>query len=336
MDQILTQLSSSLSKAETLDQLVRPMLEMLNTITGMESTYLTDIDLEQDSQQIRFARNSGELLIAEGLTVAWQDTLCKRALGSGRLSCTTVPLQWGDSQAAMQLQIQSYISAPINNGEGELIGTLCAASIHSHDIPANAEALFRLFADIVGNFIERETLVEKLRAANDQLTAHALTDLLTGLPNRRAMFAELERMLALAGRSGLHTLVGVIDLDGFKQINDSLGHHGGDALLQAIAQRLQAGLRATDLVGRLGGDEFLFIGPGPTEEGSAHAAQCMQQRLSDIMIGDYVLLSHTMYYGGASMGVVAMPPEHVGVEAAIQLADAQMYRIKYARKGEGE
>ncbi len=334
MDRILKQLSSSLNTAETIDQLVRPMLSMLGTITGMESTYLTGIDLEQHTQRIRFARNSGTLQIAEGMEVPWADTLCKRALEMGQLACDAVPALWADSAAAAQLQIQTYVSAPINNGDGELMGTLCAASTSKLAIAPNVEVLFQLFANIVGNFIEREVLVEKLQAANDQLAAHALTDLLTGLPNRRAMFAELEHMLALASRSRIHVLVGVIDLDGFKDINDRYGHQGGDDLLRAIALRLQAGMRSADLIGRMGGDEFLFVGPGPTvgEADADAAAWHMQQRLSALLVGHYEFAGQTVSYGGASVGVAALPPDHVGIEAAIHQADALMYQVKHSRK----
>lgn len=334
MDRILKQLSSSLNTAETIDQLVRPMLEMLGTITGMESTYLTGIDLEQHTQRIRFARNSGALQISEGMMVPWSDTLCKRALDTGQLACNAVSLLWADSEAAAQLQIQTYVSAPINNGSGELLGTLCAASTSQLDIAPNVEALFQLFANIVGNFIEREVLVEKLRAANEQLAAHALTDLLTGLPNRRAMFDEMERMLALASRSRIHVLVGVIDLDGFKDINDRYGHQGGDDLLRAIALRLQSGMRSADLIGRLGGDEFLFVGPGPVvgEADADEAAAHMQQRLSALLVGSYDFAGQTVNYGGASVGVVALAPDHVGVESAIHQADALMYQVKHRRK----
>ena len=332
MDRILSQLSSSLNTAQTIDQLVRPMLEMLGMITNMESTYLTAVDLDGQTQRIRFARNCGELDIAEGLTVQWEDTLCKRALESGQLTCSTVPQRWGDSAAAAQLQIQSYVSAPVNNADGQILGTLCAASTRVVQITTQVEALFRLFANIVGNFIEREVLMEKLQAANDQLAAHALTDLLTGLPNRRAMVAELERQLAQAERNGQTTLVGVIDLDDFKQINDCYGHQGGDEFLQAITLRLQSGLRGSDLIGRLGGDEFLFIGPGPQQGDPQHAASRTQQRLEQLMVGHYQLGEHALEYAGASVGVVALPPQRWTVEAAIQQADTLMYRIKNARR----
>ncbi|MEQ6292461.1 GGDEF domain-containing protein [Vogesella sp. GCM10023246] len=343
MDRILSQLSSSLNTAKTIDQLIRPVLEMLNTITGMESTYLTSIDLHQSTQHVRFARNTGQMTIPEGLTVPWGDTLCKRALDMGRPSTNEVLALWGDSDAARQLGIQTYVSAPIRNGEGDLLGTLCAASAAKQTIPPNIDALFQLFANIVANFIEREVLVEKLQAANDQLAAYALMDTLTGLPNRRAMFEELARLLAQAVRSQSSVLVGVIDLDGFKQINDNFGHQAGDDFLKAVSQRLTACLRTADWLGRLGGDEFLFIGPGPALDAAAtdtaivagesgKVAAALQQRLTSATVGSYTLAGETVSYAGASIGVVAVSPGQLSPDDVIQLADVEMYIVKRARK----
>ncbi|WP_159877456.1 GGDEF domain-containing protein [Aquitalea denitrificans] len=345
MDLIFTQLSSSLSTAQTIEQLVRPILDMLGSVTGMESTYLTSIDLDLQTQYVSFANNKDKLQIPEGLTVPWQDTLCCRALASGTLATDCVPALWGDSQAASELGIRSYVSAPIRSSSGDVLGTLCAASTGQHSVSAQVKALCQLFASIVSNFIEREILVEQLKVANEQLASYALTDLLTGLPNRRAMFDELEHLFAQGRRNHYTILVGVIDLDGFKLINDQFGHQGGDSFLQGMAQRLSNGLRAGDRVGRLGGDEFLFIGPGPARayvsEGPAGAeqedptgvAQRMRQRLSDATTGCFCLAGQSVSYAGASVGVVAVAPDMLSIEEAISLADRQMYAVKNARKG---
>lgn len=345
MDLIFTQLSTSLSNAQTIEQLVRPILDMLGKVTGMESTYLTSIDLDQQTQYVSFASNKGSLHIPEGLTVAWQDTLCRRALESGTLVTDCVPQLWGDSQAAAELGIQSYVSAPIRSSGGEVLGTLCAASTGRQTVSAQVEALCQLFASIVSIFIEREILVEQLKLANEQLASFALTDLLTGLPNRRAMFDELEHLFAQGRRNHHYILVGVIDLDGFKLINDQFGHQGGDAFLQGMAQRLAGGLRAGDRVGRLGGDEFLFIGPGPVQlmpasgqqavppEDPSGVAERMRQRLSDASSACFCLAGQMVSYAGASVGVVAVDPDLLSMEEAISLADRQMYAVKNARKG---
>ncbi len=344
MDPILSQLSLSLNTARTIDQLIRPVLEMLGNITGMESTYLTNIELGQGLQHVRYARNNGEMQIPEGLSVPWEDTLCKRSLETGTLSTNQVSTLWGDSAAARQLGIKSYISAPVRSGDGGLLGTLCAASVRAVTISAETETLLQLFANIAANFIEREMLLENLQRANAKLATYALTDPLTALPNRRALFDELERLLAQAVRTGSSILVGVIDLDGFKQINDRHGHQAGDDFLQAIAQRLQSGLRATEMLGRMGGDEFLFIGPGPawpgggapgaliTEGEPASAARALQQRLSVLTAGDYQLAGHRVVYGGASVGVVPLAPFGLHSADAVHLADSEMYVVKQARK----
>jgi len=79
MDPLLTRLSHSLHQAQSQEELVRPLLEMLEQVTQLESTYLTRIDLEQDLQHVLYARNTRQMQIPEGLSVPWQDTLCRRA-----------------------------------------------------------------------------------------------------------------------------------------------------------------------------------------------------------------------------------------------------------------
>lgn len=347
MDAVLSQLSSSLNTARTVDQLIRPLLEMLGNITGMESTYLTSIELGQCLQHVRYARNTGTMQIPEGLSVPWEDTLCKRSLEMGLTATNQVETLWGDSEAARLLGIKTYLSAPVRNAEGGLLGTLCAASARWLPLSPETETLLQLFANIVANFIEREMLVQNLQSANSRLATFALTDVLTGLPNRRALFDELERMLAQAVRNNTSILVGVVDLDDFKQINDRYGHQAGDALLQAIAPRLQSALRATDMLGRTGGDEFVVIGPGPAWTGAdlpgtpirdgepAAAARVLQQRLTQASTSDYLFGEQTLPYVGASVGVVALAPNGLHSVVAVNLADNEMYAVKQNRKQHG-
>ena len=127
----------------------------------------------------------------------------------------------------------------------------------------------------------------------------------------------------------------MIDMDGFKAINDQHGHEAGDQFLQLIALQLQAAVRGSDVMARLGGDEFVFAGLGPAlQEDPATALHETQSRLfsstlsSGLQLGPELLLP----YGGASVGVVAMVPGNCSPDAALQQADAEMYRIKLARK----
>ncbi len=345
MDPILAGLSNSLPQARSIEQLTRPLLDMLGSVTGLESTYLTSIDLKADVQHVRFVRNAGELQIPEGLSVPWSDTLCKRALDEGRMCTSDVSRSWPDSEAARQLGIQTYVSAPVRTDDGILLGTLCAASAKPHQITPQAEVVLKLFSNVIANFLQRELLMEQLHAANVRLMSYALTDPLTGLPNRRALYEELERLERRAMREGGSVLVGLVDLDGFKGINDTYGHQQGDVFLQEVSRRLASTLRSSDMLGRIGGDEFVLVGPGPAiERGNAgpggealrgeaeDAARSLEERATAATIGRYQLGDAVVPYEGASVGVVAVDPRGLDAEAAVRLADARMYEIKRARK----
>jgi len=339
MDQILSLLSDTLPKAQTLEQLTRPLLALLSKVTGMESTYLTTIDTDAGVQRIEFARNVGEMEIPEGLVVPWTDTLCKRALDENRMYSDNVAECWGDSQAAAALGIRTYVSAPIRAQDGQVLGTVCAASSDQVARSADVEPLLMLLSGLLGYSLERGLLVERLQAANAELTKLALTDPLTGLSNRRAILDDAARLFSLAQRENRFVLMGVVDLDGFKTINDTHGHLAGDQLLRGVAARLQHGLRTSDIIGRTGGDEFIVIALGAPSghsdlaEDMSHAAERLQDRLCTATIGRYELGDGLgdVHYPGASVGVVAVIPGSMTVDEATKLADREMYRVKQQR-----
>lgn len=339
MDSLLSLLSDAVPGAQSLEHLTRPLLEMLGLVTGLESTYLTTIDLERGVQHVEFARNVSAMEIPEGLDVPWSDTLCKRALDEGRLYTDNVADCWGDSDAARVLGIQTYVSSPVRTQDGRLLGTLCAASPSVQALRPNAEPALKLFSKLIGTFMEREQLVEQLHAANRRLTELAMTDPLTALPNRRAVLAALGRMLAQARRDESRVLVGVVDLDGFKTINDEFGHEAGDQFLRETGRRTAAALRRADVLGRLGGDEFIVLAP-ITRDASRSSygglgldpAAVLQQRVEAAIEGHYALPGLSLDYGGASVGVIAADPQTLSPEDAIRLADAAMYRVKEQRR----
>jgi diguanylate cyclase len=333
MDALLAQLSNSVSQARTLEELTRPLLEMLEAVTGLESTYLTTVNVDEGLQHVLYARNSRGLQIPEGLDVPWGDTLCKRALDEGRAYTDNVPAVWGDSDAARVLGIQTYASTPLRTNDGALYGTLCAASSESHPLTPETQHALKLFGGLIEQHVAREQLVAQLQRANAELQSQALTDSLTGLPNRRALMQELRRLTAVAQRTGRWLLAGTVDLDGFKQINDTHGHDAGDDFLCGIAHTLQAALRAGDVLARMGGDEFVVIGLGPlvSEDGSK-AAQLFQQRLATATVGPYEAGDTRLDYAGASVGVACVDPQRADVEETLRASDAAMYRVKQARR----
>jgi diguanylate cyclase len=333
MDSLFTRLSESLQHAKSQEELVRPLLEMLEQVTQLESTYLTTIDFERDLQHVLYAHNTKQMQIPEGLTVPWNDTLCQRALSEGRMFTANVQECWGDSQAAQVLGIRTYVSAPIQLSDGTVYGTLCAASAHAATLAPHVEGVLQLFAKLISQHVERERLMEQLQERNNQLTQLALTDPLTQLPNRAALLEELQRLLARALRTDTQVLVAYVDLDGFKQVNDVHGHATGDQLLQTLAQRLQAEMRASDMVARMGGDEFVMVAPGPSQTTEVQeAVSTVKTRLRSASQCTLPLADgSTLHYPGASVGVVTVDG-HTSVDSALLQADAAMYADKAQRR----
>lgn len=334
MADLIGRLSESASRARTLEDLARPLLEMLEEVTGLESTYLTTIDLANGTQSVLYARNTRVMQIPEGLTVPWEDTLCKRALDEGRPFTDDVSACWGDSEAAAALSIQTYLSTPVYAGEGVLYGTLCAASSTRRQLGSHASRVLTFFAHLIGAQVERERLLTELLETNAQLSAIAATDPLTGLPNRRALLETLRQRLEQAGRQDMTVFVAFLDLDGFKAINDRHGHAVGDRMLVAMAERLRQAVRLQDTVARYGGDEFAVIGPGPAPDADIEAAlDAFTKRIEACTTGHFTLLDVALDYAGCSVGAIAVRPHTLDAMTALEQADQAMYRVKQARRG---
>ena len=175
--------------------------------------------------------------------------------------------------------------------------------------------------------------VRDLQAANEALRTQSYVDVLTGLPNRRAVLENLPRQFALAKRNRQSVIIAFIDLDGFKQINDQFGHAAGDVFLIEIGRRLMAGVRAGDLLGRLGGDEFIISGScTATSQNSGDAKAAMRERLQKRLQTHYRLPEVAIDYLGASLGIIVVDPDKVTPEEALGDADAAMYQDKKKRK----
>lgn len=334
MQSMLQRLSHTVSSAQSMSGITRPLLEMMVELTELDSAYLTTIDEERGVQNIVYSLNTGDLNLPEGLEVPWADTLCKRALDEGRMFTNNVAECWGDSDAARQLGIQTYVSTPVRFSSGALYGTLCAASRDAAQLPQDSESALRLFAQIIAGFAEREQLVQSLQEANKELSSLVLLDALTGLPNRRCLTEELHRIIHQCRRSREWVLVGFLDLDQFKQINDQYGHEAGDALLCSLGKQLTASIRSRDMLARFGGDEFVIVGSGPklTEDGCGVALD-LQQRLEAASSIEVSLSGgRELIYGGASVAVIQLSPDDTDVDDALRKADAAMYRVKAARQ----
>lgn len=331
MDPFLDKLVAAVSDSDDLESLVRPLLGLLESVTGMESTYLTTIDLQQNVQHILFARNTQALTIPEGLKVPWGDTLCKRAIDESRPYVDDVAGCWGDSEAARALGITTYLSEPVHVAAGELYGTLCAASGARIQITDDTRRLLQMFSQLIARQLERDRLLARLQDENRMFSQYALSDPLTGIPNRRALIDELGRALANAGRADTAVHVAFVDLDGFKSINDQYGHDAGDRFLIGIAKALMGGMRDGDFVARYGGDEFVVFGAASSASHDASRV-AIRERLERLTTGQFMIGATTLDYTGASVGVVSSDPHELDCEAVLARADEAMYAIKKARR----
>ncbi len=150
-------------------------------------------------------------------------------------------------------------------------------------------------------------------------------DLLTGLPNRRMFHDRLEQEMKKAHRAGLPVALLFLDLDRFKEVNDTLGHDMGDLLLKAAGERLTNCVRESDTVARLGGDEFtVILGELEDESSVERVTQCILHRLSE----PFQLGIETVYVS-ASIGITLYPADADNVEALLKNADQAMYAAKH-------
>jgi len=172
--------------------------------------------------------------------------------------------------------------------------------------------------------------LNELRDNQEELQHLAQHDMLTGLPNRRFLQERLGHALALARRSGRGVALLFIDLDHFKDINDHHGHDAGDALLVALAQRLQAHTREADTVARMGGDEFVVLVDGPAD--AAQIAAIAQKLLHSVQ-QPVQWRGHTLQVG-ASIGISQYPQDGQNVVEMLASADRAMYRVKNAGRND--
>ena len=161
------------------------------------------------------------------------------------------------------------------------------------------------------------------------LEASAETDALTGVANRRGFDRELKRSLAYVKRYWTRAALMVVDLDGFKPVNDRHGHAAGDAVLQAVAAKLAASVRASDTVARLGGDEFGLVLWNLSEVDAAAKARALEIAITQATVAwDGGTLAV-----GASIGHAMLGPSDELADSLAK-ADRAMYVRKAARKGE--
>jgi len=189
--------------------------------------------------------------------------------------------------------------------------------------------LLKLFGEVVGAALMRERSLDDNRSAAARIERLARSDALTGLANR-VIFGDRLRHAFAAARRGAHTFaVLYLDLDHFKEINDTLGHTAGDKLLQQVASRLRHSTRETDVIARLGGDEFAVL---QAEVQDASVAGRMAEKLIATLSAPYMIEGNDLRVG-ASVGISLYDAQVPDPETLLVQADQALYRAKDTGRG---
>ncbi|WP_407541879.1 EAL domain-containing protein (plasmid) [Deinococcus radiomollis] len=218
--------------------------------------------------------------------------------------------------------VRSYAGAPLVTPDGHKIGTFCVLSPEPREFSEEEQRLLTSFAELVMTEL-------KLRQAFQDLADTALNDTLTGLPNRvqfRQLLVAACRHAALCGEK---VVVGLLDLDGFKLINDTFGHAVGDEVLREVGRRLKEANTAGNTVARLSGDEFVLL---LTDVRSAADIRRVTRRLEDRFAAPFMIGGQEVFVRW-SLGLSIFPDNAQGPDALLSHADAAMYRVKRAGGG---
>ncbi|MDR2326145.1 MAG: EAL domain-containing protein [Acidovorax sp.] len=250
-------------------------------------------------------------------TAAWRNApVCVNDIASD-------PLWSGYQHLVQMLGYRSCWSMPIRNSEGEAVATF--ALYFRESLKGELLDFHQQLMDACTHLCTLALERERARARIRQL---AFYDSLTGLPNRSLLQARAEQAIASAARNKERLAVLFIDLDRFKQVNDSMGHSAGDELLRHVASRLQEVLRASDIAGRLSGDEFVVVLPQCDAEHVTHTIERLQELLAASMqVADAALAV------SASIGIAMYPADGRDMETLLQRADMAMYQAKSGGRG---
>ncbi|MEA1051287.1 sensor domain-containing diguanylate cyclase [Lamprobacter modestohalophilus] len=248
-----------------------------------------------------------------------QGLYCETVIGEDRPLLVENALadpHWRDNPD-LKRNMVSYFGLPIHWPDGTCFGTICVLDIQAHTYQSVYQEILSTFRDTLE---EDLLLLEKKR----MLELMARTDDLTGLRNRRELSRLLEYEQRRAQRTATSVCLILLDLNGFKQVNDRCGHEAGDEVLRRFAHCLKESVRTTDVCGRWGGDEFLVICPDTDLDGAKDLLARLRTGLAEAP-----QLKH--YPIGVAAGIATLSPGETTSQWVIR-ADQAMYQEKRARR----
>lgn len=228
--------------------------------------------------------------------------------------------------ATGQRIVDTVLSVPASSSEA-IIGVLRLGLRDPAAMPERQQRVLRTFAHGVAASLQNARLYGAIRHQADLNALEAARDPLTGIANRKVLHSQAETELERAALRGSTVGLLLIDLDHFKEINDTLGHHAGDAVLCAIAERLTVATSSDGLVARLGGDEFAIL---LNNLACPAAAETVARNVMAV-ISEPVLFEGLRLAVGGSIGIACYPDDGATAEDLLRRADMAMYQAKQAR-----
>jgi diguanylate cyclase (GGDEF)-like protein/PAS domain S-box-containing protein len=252
-----------------------------------------------------------------------EDHLAKDDLfnnGSGFVPDLPADSRWSGMRAAVESEgLLACNILPITAGHDKRVGEFVLFTDRCAELDAESQTATEILAGLAGMAIEHHQLTNRLEY-------DAVHDPLTGLPNRAQLDSQLPNWIGIAQRHHRSMAVLMIDLDGFKNVNDTLGHTTGDELLRQVANRLSQAVRGSDVLVRMGGDEFNLVA---TEIASAADAMLVGNRLIAAFAVPFAVEGRELFVT-ASVGIAVCPEDGTDSASLQRSADTAMYAAKAA------
>ncbi len=222
-----------------------------------------------------------------------------------------------------QMGMKSYVAIPIKSSQGA-VGLIMCGDGAGREWTSRDRILAEQLSVEGGLIVDSAGMRQAAQAHVAQLSHQAFHDSLTGLPNRSYLLERAEQAVELAGATGTRTALMLLDLNGFKEVNDTAGHQTGDALLQQVAKRLLGAVREVDVVSRLGGDEFAIL---LTRDPDEKVATAVADRIVDRLREPFTIEGKQVQIGG-SVGIALFPDDADSYDELMRGADEAMYDAK--------